>query len=73
MQIADDGWVASRQIMPIVTEVIVLADDAQESYDGAANVAVVDWNSVELQEHTNLVIAPIADIEMANFFWKSSR
>jgi hypothetical protein len=42
MQIADDDWAASRQIMPIVTEVTVLADDAQESCDGAANVAVVD-------------------------------
>ena len=42
MQIADDEWAASRQIMPIVTEVTVLADDAQEGSDGAANVAVVD-------------------------------
>jgi hypothetical protein len=68
MQIADDDWAASRQIMPIITEVIVSADDAQESFDDAANVAVVDWNLVELQERTDLIIAPIADIEMAKKF-----
>jgi hypothetical protein len=45
----------------------VLADDAQESCDGAANVAIVDWNLVELQERTDLVIAPIADTEMTIF------
>jgi hypothetical protein len=67
MQITDDDWAASRQIMPIVTEVTVLADDAQESCDGAANVAIVDWNLVELQERTDLVIAPIADTEMTIF------
>jgi hypothetical protein len=37
--------------MPIVTEVTVLADDSQESCDGATNVAVVEWNLVELQEY----------------------
>ena len=30
LQIEEDDWAASRQIMPIVTEPIVLADDAQE-------------------------------------------
>jgi hypothetical protein len=54
--------------MPIVTKMAVLADDAQESCDGAANVAVLDWNLVALQERTDLVIAPIADTEMAIFF-----
>ena len=65
MQIADDEWAASRQIMPIVTEVTVLADDAQEGSDGAANVAVVDWNSVQLQDLTDLVITPMDAIDMA--------
>ena len=53
MQIADDEWAATRQIIPIVTELTVLADDAQDpARDGAANgvagtgPAVVDWNSV---------------------------
>ena len=68
LQIAEDDWAASRQIMPIVTEPTVLADDAQEGCDGAANVAVVDWNSVELAEQTDLVIAPMDDTEMANLF-----
>ena len=31
MQIADDEWTASRQIIPIVTEVTVLANDAQRA------------------------------------------
>jgi hypothetical protein len=68
MQMEDDDWAASRQIMPIVTEVTVLADDAQEGCDGAANVAVVDWNSVQLKDLTDLVIAPIDDIEMAEIY-----
>jgi hypothetical protein len=68
LQIEEDEWAASRQIMPIVTEPTVLADDAQEGCDGAANGAVVDWNSVELAEQTDLVIAPMDDTEMANLF-----
>ena len=31
-------------------------------------MTVVDWNSVELQDLTDLVIAPLADTEMAKFF-----
>ncbi|GJM87235.1 hypothetical protein PR202_ga03169 [Eleusine coracana subsp. coracana] len=60
----DDDWAASRQIDPILTEVTVFADDTQEGCDGAANMVVVDWNSVQLQERTDLVIAPMADTEM---------
>ena len=51
--------------MPIVTEVAVLPDDAQGGCDGAANVVVVYWNTVELQELTDLVITPMDDIDMA--------
>lgn len=65
MQIADDDWAASRQIAPIITDLTVLADETQDGCDGAANMAVVDWNSVELEEHTDLVIAPLDDSEMA--------
>jgi hypothetical protein len=67
MQIAVDAWAASRQIMPIVAKVTVLADDAQEGCGGSVNVDVVERNSVELQDCTDLVIAPIAGTEMANF------
>ena len=71
MQITNDDWAASRQIMPIVTQVTMLADDGAAA---AANVGpnvvpkVIDWNSVQLNEPTDLIIAPIDDIEMAEFF-----
>ena len=65
LQMQDDDWAASRQIMPIVTEVAVLPDDAQGDCDGAADVVVVDWNTVELQDLTDLVITPMDDIDMA--------
>ncbi|KAE8775731.1 hypothetical protein D1007_51737 [Hordeum vulgare] len=42
--------------------------DAQEGSDGVARVLSVDWNSVELNEATDLVIAPMDDTEMAKFF-----
>ncbi|KAE8777180.1 hypothetical protein D1007_50149 [Hordeum vulgare] len=59
--------------MPMCTgEVTVLHEgadaDAQEGSDGVARVLSVDWNSVELNEPTDLVIAPMDDTEMANFF-----
>ena len=66
MQIAEDDWAACRDLAPIVTEVTVLADDgAQEGCDADANVPAVDWNEVELEERTDLVIEPIADTKMA--------
>ncbi|KAK1614668.1 hypothetical protein QYE76_020185 [Lolium multiflorum] len=70
-QIADDEWASQRQIMPIVTEVSVISESdaaAQEVCHGAANVVTVDWNAVELEEHTDLVIAPMSDIEMARIY-----
>jgi hypothetical protein len=70
-QIADDEWASQRQIMPIVTEVTVISESdaaAQEGCHGATKVATVDWNAVELQERTDLVIAPMSDIEMATMF-----
>src|SRR4051812_8681212 len=72
------SWLHNLQMMnglhkgifvPIVTEVAVLADAApQEECQGATKVTTVDWNSVELPECTDLVIAPISDIEMARMF-----
>ncbi|KAE8768116.1 hypothetical protein D1007_60445 [Hordeum vulgare] len=52
-------------------EVIVIqgADqDAKQGCDGATRVIRVDWDSVQLEDTTILVIAPMADSEMANFF-----
>ena len=34
----------------------------------AQRIVTVDWNSVEIHDRTNLVIAPIDDIEMAKLF-----
>ena len=42
--------------------------DVEEGCDGAARVVCVDWNSVQLEDTTDLVIAPMADTEMAKFF-----
>ncbi|KAK1632248.1 hypothetical protein QYE76_006563 [Lolium multiflorum] len=70
-QIADDEWASQMQIMPIVTEVSVISESdaaAQEVCHGAANVVTVDWNAVELEERTDLVIAPMSDIEMARMY-----
>ncbi|KAE8769339.1 hypothetical protein D1007_59078 [Hordeum vulgare] len=59
--------------MPMCTgEVTVLHEgadaDAQEGSDGVARVLSVDWNSVELNEPTDLVIVPMDDTEMDKFF-----
>ncbi|KAE8783634.1 hypothetical protein D1007_07700 [Hordeum vulgare] len=72
-QMVDDDWASERQIMPMCTgEVTVLHEgadaDAQEGSDGVARVLSIDWNSVELNEPTDLVIAPVDDTEMAKFF-----
>ena len=68
-QIADDDWASQRQITPIVTELTVVADaDAQERDNGAEKVVCVDWNTVEIAERTDLVIAPMPDTEMAKLF-----
>jgi hypothetical protein len=44
--------------------VTVLAEGADAEADGIC----VDWNSVELHKGTDLVIAPMADTEMAKMF-----
>ena len=67
MQKADDGWASQRHIVPIITDLTVIADGAN-AHAEEGNVNVVDWNAVELEEPTDLVIAPIADTEMAKLF-----
>jgi hypothetical protein len=67
----DDDWAAQRQIMPIVTELTLLTEEADAdsvARDNDAENIVVDWNIVEINARTDLVIAPISDIEMAKLF-----
>ncbi|KAE8771508.1 hypothetical protein D1007_56596 [Hordeum vulgare] len=67
MQKADDDWASQRHIVPIMMDLTVIADGAN-AHAEEGNVNVVDWNAVELEEPTDLVIAPIADTEMAKLF-----
>ncbi|KAE8768386.1 hypothetical protein D1007_60124 [Hordeum vulgare] len=67
MQKADDDWASQRHIVPIITDLTVIANGAN-AHAQEGNVNVVDWNAVELEEPTDLVIAPIADTEMAKLF-----
>ena len=62
MQQADDDWGSERCIVPISTELTVIAPAVS-----------VDWNALDIAEPTDLVIAPMDDTEMAKFFWHSSR
>ena len=48
------------------TELTVIAEEGQVT--GTETAATVDWNVVELDEPTDLVIAPMPDIEMAKLF-----
>jgi hypothetical protein len=63
-EMSDDAWASRSQVVPIQTEVTVLAEGA----DVEADDICVDWNSVELHEHMDLVIAPMTDTEMAKMF-----
>jgi hypothetical protein len=60
-QMLDDAWASRSLVVPIRTEVTELAEGADAEADGIC----VDWNSVELHEGTDLVIAPMADTKMA--------
>jgi hypothetical protein len=60
-QMSDDAWASRCQVVPIRTELTVLAKGADAESDGIC----VDWNSVKLHEGTNLVIASMANTEMA--------
>jgi hypothetical protein len=45
------------------------ADADSVARDNAAKkIVYVDWNTVEINARTDLVIAPISDIEMAKLF-----
>jgi hypothetical protein len=63
-QMLDDAWASRSQVVPIRTEVTVLAEGTDAEADGIC----VDWNLVELHEGTDLVIALMADTEMAKMF-----
>jgi hypothetical protein len=63
-QMSDDASASCSQVVPIRTEVTILAEGADAEADGIC----IDWNSVELHEGTNLVIAPMVDTEMAKMF-----
>ncbi|KAE8782445.1 hypothetical protein D1007_44109 [Hordeum vulgare] len=54
--------------MDEVTGIQGVDQDAEEGCDGAARVVCVDWDSIQLEDTTDLVIAPMADTEMAKFF-----
>ena len=72
-QMVDDDWATQRPLIPMCTELTVIAEEGQVTGIETETAATVDWNEVELDEPTDLVIAPMADTEMANFFWHSSR
>jgi hypothetical protein len=63
-QMSDDAWASRSQVVPLRTKVTVLAEGADAETDGIC----IDWNSVELHEGTDLVIAPMADTEMDKMF-----
>ncbi|KAE8794134.1 hypothetical protein D1007_31195 [Hordeum vulgare] len=73
-QLEDDVWVSQKNSMlALLTEPTVLDDDTEIDADGeegthGARKIVVDWNVVEFNEKTDLFIAPISDIDMAEMF-----
>ena len=67
MQIVDDEWASQRHMVPMCTELTVIADSNADA-EGAAEEVVVDWNAVELADATDLVIAPMVDTDMAKLF-----
>ncbi|KAE8786949.1 hypothetical protein D1007_39199 [Hordeum vulgare] len=58
-----EGWASLRA--EFFAELVDLNIDSKVE---EGNINVVDWNAVELEEPTDLVIAPIADTEMAKLF-----
>ncbi|KAE8797373.1 hypothetical protein D1007_27481 [Hordeum vulgare] len=72
-QLEDDEWVSQKNMLALLTEPTVVADDTGIDADGeegthGVRTIVVDWNVVELNEKTYLVITPISDIDMAKMF-----
>ena len=69
-QIVEDDWATQMQIMPLVTELAVLSGEAgaEEAVNHVEEVVSIDWNTVEISDRTDLVIAPMSDIQMATMF-----
>ncbi|KAE8807038.1 hypothetical protein D1007_16715 [Hordeum vulgare] len=74
-QMADAEWVAQKKmLLPMISELTIIGEerrddaDEEEGHNGAGTVVSIDWNDVDLEKRTNLVIAPIADIKMAKLF-----
>ncbi|KAE8814923.1 hypothetical protein D1007_07629 [Hordeum vulgare] len=72
-QLEDDVWVSQKNMLALLTEPTVVDEDTGIDADGeegthGARKIVVDWNVVELNEKTYLVITPISDIDMAEMF-----
>ncbi|KAE8770447.1 Auxin-induced protein 5NG4 [Hordeum vulgare] len=73
-QMADAEWVAQMQMLLPISELTVIGeerrddDDEEDGHNGAGTIVSIDWNDVDLEERTYLVIAPIADIKMAILF-----
>ncbi|KAE8811736.1 hypothetical protein D1007_11536 [Hordeum vulgare] len=73
-QLEDDVWVSQKNgMLALLTEPTVVDEDTGIDADGeegthGARKIVVDWNVVEMNEKTDLVIAPISDIDMAKMF-----
>ncbi|KAE8796730.1 hypothetical protein D1007_28171 [Hordeum vulgare] len=72
---ADAEWVAQKQmLLPMISELTVIGEerrddaDEEEGHNGAGTVVSIDWNDVDLEERTDLVITPIVDIKMAKLF-----
>ena len=69
-QMVDDDWATQRPLIPMCTELTVIPEEGQVTgtETETETAATVDWNVVELDEPTDLVIAPMPDIEMAKLF-----
>ncbi|KAE8769812.1 hypothetical protein D1007_58535 [Hordeum vulgare] len=72
-QLEDDVWVSQKNMSALLTKPIVVDEDTGIDVDGeegthGARKIVVDWNVVELNEKTDLVIVLISDIDMVDMF-----
>ncbi|KAE8778535.1 hypothetical protein D1007_48555 [Hordeum vulgare] len=72
---ADTEWVAQKQmLLSMISELTVISEerrddtDEEEGHNRVGTVVSIDWNHVDLEERTDLFMAPIADIKMAKLF-----
>ena len=54
-QMVDDDWATQRPLIPMCTELTVIAEEGQVTGTETETAATVDWNVVELDEPTDLV------------------